>query len=168
MNFRNTKRVSTPFVFALLVGLLSSCLPGLQPVVQAPVFSVQPEGIDVVSFSPPLLGTGEVVIRLPMSVRNPNTFSMRLTRVDFELFVNERLAVNGAFTDGITLVSQGSAPFVLDVAIPLTSGIELLNDIVGLVEGESTSYRLDGRTTVNVFDVVRVFAKATLVSGRIN
>ena len=155
-------------LFVVLTGLLSACVPGLQPAVQAPTFAVQPEGIDVVSFSPPLLGSGEVVIRLPMTVRNPNAFSMRLARVDFDLFVNERLAVNGAFTDGLTLVPQGSAPLVLDVRVPLSSGLELLSDVVGLVEGEPTSYRLDGRTTVNVFDVVRVFATATLVSGRIN
>ena len=153
--------------FALVL-LLASCIPSLEPTLQAPKFAVQGAGVEVLSFSPPLLGTGELVVRLPLTVTNPNPFALRLDRLDFDLLVNDRLALTSAFTDGFALAAQGSAPLVLDVTVPLSSGLELLADINALVRGRPTSYRWEGRTTVDVLDSVKVFAKATLDSGRIN
>ncbi|MGL4610582.1 MAG: LEA type 2 family protein [Trueperaceae bacterium] len=157
-----------PYALALILSLLlSGCVPELVPVVQAPGFSVKGE-LQVVSFEPPLIGSGQVVLRLPMEVYNPNTFELSVTRLDFDLSVNSRVAITSSTTQGLSLVSQGSAPFVLDIAIPLKSGIQLIADIAALRQGQTTSYQLDGSVTADVLNAVQVFAKTTLVSGQVN
>ena len=155
----------------MLMLVLSGCIPTIiRPVVQAPRFSVQAQGVTSLNFQPPipLVSDGGITIRLPLQVFNPNNFDVTLNRVDFDLFVNSSLAIDSSFTDGIQLVAQGSASLVLDVRIPLIRGVALVEDIVAMVSGQATSYRLDGAVTINVLDTVEVFARTTLVSGRIN
>jgi hypothetical protein len=157
-----------PYGLALALSLLlSGCIPSFVPVVQAPSFSVRGE-LQVVSFEPPLIGRGQVVLRLPMQVYNPNAFELSVTRIDFDLLVNNRLAITSSTSQGLTLLAQGSAPFVLDITVPLESGIQLIADIAALTQGQTTTYQLDGSVTATVLNAVQVFAKTTLVSGRVN
>lgn len=156
---------SVPFVVLFFV--LSGCIPVFGPVVQAPSFSISGE-LQVVAFEPPLIGKGQVTLRLPMQVYNPNAFEMGLTRIDFDLLVNSHLAITSSTTQGLYLVAQGSAPFVLDITVPLESGLQLIADFAGLVEGRTTTYQLDGSVTANVLNAIQVFARTTLVSGRVN
>lgn len=155
------------FIFVVLAFALSGCIPGFAPVVQAPSFSIRGE-LQVVSFEPPLIGRGQVVLRLPMQVYNPNAFELSVTRIDFDLLVNSRLAITSSTSQGLSLVAQGSAPFVLDITVPLESGLQLIADIAALTQGQPTTYQLDGSVTATVLNVVEVFAKTTLVSGRVN
>jgi Late embryogenesis abundant protein len=161
------RRYSLTVLFTVLVITLSGCIPGFAPVVQAPSFSIAGE-LQVLSFEPPLIGRGQVVMRLPMQVYNPNAFELSVTRLDFDLLVNSRLAITSSTTQGLTLASQGSAPFVLDITVPLTSGLQLITDIAALTQGQTTTYQLDGSVTANVLNAIQVFAKTTLVSGRVN
>jgi LEA14-like dessication related protein len=162
------RRLIPQFMFVTLALALSGCIPSfVAPVVQPPSFSVAGE-LQVLSFEPPLIGRGQVVMRLPMNVYNPNAFELGVTRVDFDLLVNSRLAITSSTTQGLTLVSQGSAPFVLDITIPLQSGIQLIADIAALTQGQVTTYQLDGSVTANVLNAIEVFAKTTLVSGQVN
>jgi hypothetical protein len=151
---------------SILLLFIPGCIPIFGPVVQAPSFSISGQ-LQVVSFEP-LIGKGQVTLRLPMQVYNPNAFELGVTRIDFDLFVNSRLAITSSTTQGVYLVSQGSAPFVLDITVPLESGLQLLADFVALAEGQSTTYQLDGSVTANVLNAVQVFARTTLVSGRVN
>ncbi len=163
-----SRHFSVTVLFTTLVLTLSGCIPSfIAPVVQPPSFSIAGE-LQVVSFEPPLIGRGQVVMRLPMNVYNPNTFELSVTRIDFDLLVNSRLAITSSTTQGLTLVSQGSAPFVLDITIPLQSGIQLIADIAALTQGQATTYQLDGSVTANVLNAIQVFAKTTLVSGQVN
>jgi LEA14-like dessication related protein len=166
--FLNPRRFFPLALFTVLALTLSGCIPSfIAPVVQPPTFSITGE-LQVLSFEPPLIGRGQVVMRLPMNVYNPNAFELGVTRIDFDLLVNSRLAITSSTTQGFTLVSQGSAPFVLDITVPLQSGIQLIADIAALTQGQATTYQLDGSVTARVLDVVEVFAKTTLVSGRVN
>ena len=151
----------------LALATLSSCVPGVGAVVQAPEFSVAGE-LRVLSFSPPLIGSGEVTLRLPLRVYNPNPVRLELSRLDFDFLVNNRLALSSAFTDGFGLAAEGERDLTLDISVPLANGVALVNDIGALVQGAETNYRLDGRVTAEILGVVEVFAKTTLVSGRIN
>ena len=150
-----------------LIFALSGCIPVFGPVVQAPSFSISGE-LQVVSFEPPLIGKGQVTLRLPMQVYNPNAFELGVTRIDFDLFVNSRLAITSSTTQGVYLVSQGSAPFILDITVPLESGIQLIADFAALTQGQPTTYQLDGSVTATVLNAIQVFARTTLVSGRVN
>jgi hypothetical protein len=151
----------------LLVFALSGCIPVFGPVVQAPSFSINGQ-LQLVSFEPPLIGRGQVTLRLPMTVYNPNAFELGVTRIDFDFFVNSRLAITSSTTQGVYLVSRGSAPFVLDITVPLQSGLQLLADFAALAEGQPTTYQLDGSVSANVLNAIQVFARTTLVSGRVN
>jgi LEA14-like dessication related protein len=154
-------------IFIILALALSGCIPSFAPVVQAPSFSISGE-LQVISFEPPLIVRGQVVLRLPMQVYNPNAFELSVTRIDFDLLVNSRLAITSSTTQGLSLVAQGSAPFVLDITVPLESGIQLIADIAALTQGQPTTYQLDGSVTATVLNALQVFAKTTLVSGRVN
>ncbi len=168
MFFLTLRRFLPTVLFTALALTLSGCIPGLvAPIVQAPSFSIAGE-LQVLSFEPPLIGRGQVVMRLPMQVYNPNAFELSVTRLDFDLLVNSRLAITSSTTQGLTLASQGNAPFVLDITIPLQSGIQLIADIAALTQGQTTTYQLDGSVTANVLNAIQVFAKTTLVSGRVN
>ncbi len=154
-------------VLTLLLLNLPACIPGVQTIVQSPVFSVRGD-LQVISFEPPLIGRGEVRLRLPLGVTNPNGFDAYLSRIDFDLIVNDRLAITSAFTEGIQLRANATSPLELDIVIPLSSGLALINDITALVSGQRTRVRLDGRVTLEVLGVLRVFARATLVSTQIH
>ena len=168
MFFLTLRRFLPTVLFTALALTLSGCIPGLvAPIVQAPSFSIAGE-LQVLSFEPPLIGRGQVVMRLPMQVYNPNAFELSVTRLDFDLLVNSRLAITSSTTQGLTLASQGNAPFVLDITIPLQSGSQLIADIAALTQGQTTTYQLDGSVTANVLNAIQVFAKTTLVSSRVN
>lgn len=157
-------------VLVLLLGLsLNACVPVLGPVVQAPSFSIRGE-IQMVSVELPLplISKGQVVFRLPMDIYNPNDFDMAVSRVDFDFIINNHLAVTSAFTEGVTLRAKGSSTVPLDIIVPLESGLTLVSDIAALVAGQSTSFALDGKVTINVFNAIQVYAKTRLLSGQIN
>lgn len=161
-----TKYTLGLLLFALV---LSSCVPALGPIVQAPTFSIRGE-IEMISYELPLplISAGQVTFRVPMDITNPNDFEVFLNRVDFDFNVNNRLAVTGAFTDGVTLVARGSSAVSLDIIIPLESGIALIEDIVAMVAGQATNVSLDGKVTIDVFGAAEIYAKTRLLSGQIN
>lgn len=165
------KILSTIFITVTLVVLLPSCIPnlaGTDPVILAPEFRARPEGLQVIDFSPPLIGSGNLVLRLPIDVYNPNSLSLSVSRIDFDFFVNSHLAISSSFSRGFGIEANRTKTFPLDITIPLLSGITLVQDAVNLVGGGYTTYQLDGKVTINILDVVKVFAKTTLLQGSVN
>ncbi len=162
------KNFSSFVIISFLMLLLSGCIPGVGVVILAPEFRLRPEGLQVIHFTPPIIGSGNLVLRLPMDVYNPNSVSLEVSRIDFDFFVNSRLAINSSFSQGFGIASQRTKTFPLDITIPLLSGVLLVQDLIGLAEGDYTTYRLDGEVTVNVLDVVRIFARTTLIEGAVN
>jgi len=157
-------------LLALFLSLsLTACIPSfIQPIVRPPIFSIQAQGISVVDIQPPILGNGNLVLLVPMSVYNPNNIDLYVDRIDFDLFVNSHFAINSSFANGFQLVAGGSAPMQLYVTIPVLQGIELAGDVIGIIEGRTTTVRVDGSVQVRILDNLRVFARTTLVSARIN
>ncbi len=164
------KRKIKLLVLAFLLSLsLTSCIPSfIQPIIRPPIFSIQTQGVSVVDIQPPLLGNGNLVLLVPMSVYNPNNIDIYLDRIDFDLFVNSHFAINSNFANGFQLVAGGSAPMQLYVTIPVLRGIDLAGDVIGIIEGRKTTVRVDGSVQVRVLDNFRVFARTTLLSARIN
>lgn len=152
----------------LLLFALTGCIPGAQQLVQSPTFVIIDPGAEVLSFELPLLGSGNAVFRLHMQVTNPNTFALNLAGINFDFFVNDKLAISSSFTEGVNLVAGGSSPLVLDITVPLLRGVELVSDISALLAGASTSFALQGTVSVDVFGGVQVLPSATLVSGQFN
>ncbi len=159
-----------PYILSLLVllVLLAACVPGLGQVIEAPTFRVAPEGVVLLSFEPPLIGSGEAVFRVPLVVSNPNALALKLAGLDFDFYVAERRALSSNFPAGLSLAAWGSSPLTLDIRIPLLQGVELLNDIAAIIAGTPTSYRLVGTVTVNVLGGLQTLPKATLVEGIVN
>ncbi len=162
------KSISSFLIIGFLIILLSGCIPGLGTVILAPEFRLRPEGLQVVSFTPPIIGSGNLVVRLPMDVYNPNSVSLEVSRIDFDFFVNSNLAITSSFSQGFGIASQRTKTFPLDITIPLVSGVLLVQDAIALAGGSYTTYQLDGKVTVDVLDTIKVFAKTTLVAGSVN
>ena len=163
------RKYSMLVLVALLSLSLTSCVPTLlQPVIRVPVFSIQPQGIAVVDIQPPLFGSGNLVLRIPINVYNPNNIDLYLDRIDFDLYVNSHFAINSSFYDGFRLLAGGTAPMELYVTIPVLQGIELAGDVLNIIDGQPTTVRIDGSVYVRVLDNLQVFAKTTLLSARIN
>lgn len=163
------KQLQVFFLIALLGLVLTACLPGLTTVVRAPVFSLRAE-VQVISLELPIpfLSAGRVIFRVPMDVYNPNDFEVSLSRIDFDFFLNQRLAVTSSFSEGLALRAQGSTTVPLDIVIPLENGIALIEDISRLMAGQRTAFALDGRVSIEVFGALEVYAKTRLLSGQIN
>ena len=163
------KKFSGFVIASFLMILLSSCVPGVGIKILAPQFSIHPEGLTVVRFDPPIIGSGRLVLRLPMDVYNPNSVSLEVSRIDFDFFVNSRFALNGSFSRGFGIASQRTKTFPLDITIPLDlNGALLVQNLIGLASGDYTTFRLDGKVTIRILDVIEVFAKTTLVKGSVN
>ncbi len=163
------KKFNCFIVASFLIVLLSGCLPGVGTVILAPEFRVHPEGLRVVRFAPPIISSGVLVLRLPIDVYNPNAASLSISSIDFDFFVNDNFALNSNFSRSFAIPSEDTKTLVLDIEIPLGLGGALfVQDLIGLANGDYTTFRLDGKVTVKILNVIEVFAKTTLLRGSVN
>ncbi|MEZ4607962.1 MAG: LEA type 2 family protein [Deinococcales bacterium] len=146
---------------------LSSCVSGLVPQILSPSFRLVALPY-VESVSLPIIGSGMVVLRLPVEIYNPNAVSISVDRVDFDVYLNQAFVLNSSFSQGFGLTAQGSRRIDLEVNIPILSSIALAPDIQAMIQGQPSFIRLDGSVTVNVFGLIRVLARTTLLEGRVN
>lgn len=156
-------------LLAILNVLLISCVPALQTVVVPPEFTIRGE-VELISVELPipLISSGQIVFRVPLEIYNPNNFAASVTRVDFDFLLNNKLAVTSSFSEGVSLAAQGRTTVPLDIIVPLENGIAIIEDVTGLIAGQTTNYAMDGRVTFDVLGVVEVYAKSRLFSGQIN
>ncbi len=156
-------------LFVILNALLISCVPALQTVVAAPEFTIRGE-LELISVELPipLISSGQIVFRVPLEIYNPNNFEAAITRVDFDFLLNSKLAVTSSFSDGVNLAAQGRSTVPLDIIVPLENGIAIIEDVTGLIAGQTTNYAMDGRVTLDVLGVAQIYAKTRLFSGQIN
>jgi len=160
-----------PRHIAILVTLalvLSACVPGAVPLLEAPTFRLMSAGSGLVRLDPPGVGSGAAVFRFNLEVFNPNPFGLTLDRIDFDLAVNGRRAASSSFAGGLALAPRGSSPLTLEVAVPLATGLGLLSDLARLIAGEPTTYALQGVVTVDLLGVRQRLPAVTLASGTIS
>lgn len=148
-----------------LLMLLSGCAPGAGQLIASPQFRLIREGSGLQRLDPPGVGPAQAVFRFNLEVTNPNPIGLRLAGLEFDLYVNDRRSVRSQFTDGLTLTAQGSSRLTLDVTVPVREGLELMADLIRLIAGEPTGYRLEGTVTVDILGAAQPLPRATLVAG---
>ncbi len=156
-------------LFVVLNALVISCVPALQTVVTAPQFTIRGE-VELISIELPLpfISSGQIIFRVPMEIYNPNNFEATITSVDFDFSLNNKLAISSSFSDGVRLAAQGRTTVPLDIIVPLENGLAIIEDVTGLLAGQTTNYAMDGRVTLDVLGVAQIYAKTRLFSGQIN
>lgn len=147
----------------ILVLLLSGCSTLQQILVDV----VTPEltVVDtpyIVKAELPIIGSGEVVMRVPMEAYNPNAVGLELTAVDLDLFLQERKFAEGLFEKQFTINANNRSRFDLDVSVPITTVLWEWQTLTGLAAGSPTRVTVDAAVTVKVLDLIKVSAKTRL------
>ncbi len=148
----------------LALSFLPGCIPRASSV-EPPTFRPLPESFTLVQLEPPGVGSGRAMFRLELSVGNPNTFALSLSRLDFTLFINGRRAAQGSSNEAVNLPPNGSERLTLNITVALGEVPEVLGDMARLVAGEPTPYRLEGAATASAFGLSRRYAGVTLAEG---
>ncbi|MDZ7703136.1 MAG: LEA type 2 family protein [Trueperaceae bacterium] len=149
----------------LIVLLLSGCIPGVGSLIEAPRFSLAPNGAQLVRLNPPGVGPAAALFRFDVNVENPNSFGLELAGLDFDFFVEGNQVARSQFREGVQLAANGRSQLTLDVSVPLREGIRLLVDLGELIVGQPTDYRLDGTVSVRALGSVQRLPELTIVSG---
>lgn len=148
----------------LLAALLVACVPGVAPTVGAPTFRLVADGSGALRFD---LGSEgpTLTTRFTLEATNPNPIALRLTDLTGAVVLEDALAVDLRFVDGVDLPARGVANLVLDVAVPISSAVAVTAVARDLVAGEPVRYRVDASVGVDVFGIPNRFPRTTLVAG---
>jgi hypothetical protein len=151
-------------ILLALITLLVACVPGAAPAVGAPTFRLVTPGSGALRFD---LGSDgpTLTTRWRLEVTNPNPIALRLTDLAGALVLEEALAVDLRFVDGVDLPARGVAELVLDVAVPISDALVAVDVARDLVAGAPVAYRLDAAVGVDVFGIPSRFPRTTLVAG---
>ena len=153
--------------FGLIVLLLSGGLSSCATLQQVLVDIVTPEltvvgSPSIVKAELPFIGSGEVVVRVPMEAYNPNAVGLELTAVDLDLFLQERKFADGIFEKQFTIDANNRSRFDLDVSVPITTVLWEWQTLTGLAAGVPTRVTVDAGVTVQAFDIIKVSAKTRI------
>lgn len=152
------------FLFGSLLVLLVSCAPGTGGL-QAPSFKLIDDGSGLVRLDPAGVGRGEAVFRLNLEISNGNAFAVRLAGLDGEFLLNDHAVARASFTEGVSIDARASVVTPLEVRVPLSDGLQVLPDLVALIAGDATHYRINGTVVLDVLGTEQRLPATTLVSG---
>ncbi len=130
--------------------LLAACAPGTEIRSAEPLGPILPPLFEVVTgqtsierFDPPGAGAG-LEMTVGTLVRNPNDFSVRLTEVDYTVFLQGTAVLKGQIEPDIFLEAGASAPLRFPVATDLRRKPALLRAVVGAFADTPLPYRVEG------------------------
>lgn len=143
------------FVF-LLTASLAGCLPfRSSPDAGAAIDRAEP----LAPIEPLALGASETVIErfnppgpdsssmleltLATNAQNSNPFAVTLTRIDYELYLQDRKVTSGEFTPGLRVEAGAQEPLILAISAPLDRN-DLIRASAQTFVGTPLSFRLEG------------------------
>lgn len=97
-----------------------------------------------------------VAVALPLSastidfdfkieIDNPNPVALRLTRIDFDLLVNDSQIARGMTNEPIRIPARGTGEVKLRTRVGYNEIRSVFNDVANLIQGERARYRVNGR-----------------------
>lgn len=114
-------------------------------------------------------GSPSATVRIRTRVSNPNPLALRLTGLEFDLYVNANRAASGSFAGGVDLPARGQTVLDLDVTVGLAEATRLVSDLAAAARGQRTAYRLDGTVSVDAGPLGRPsFGPLTIVTGTVS
>jgi Late embryogenesis abundant protein len=134
------KALLPPALGALL--LLGGCgsLPNLQ--IQNPTYILR-EVRPNVSIALPL-SASSIDLDFTVDVDNPNPVSLRLDRIDFDVFVNDSHTINGLTNDRVKIPARGIGEVRLHTRIGYDDLRSAFRQIAGVIQGNQAKYELRG------------------------
>ena len=162
------KKISVLSLVAIIM-LLTGC----STLQQALVDTVTPEltvvgNPYIVNAELPIIGSGNVVVRVPVEAYNPNLVGIELTKVDMGLFLNGDFVANGVFEDSTAVGSNGRTRFNVDVNIPIINVVVAFPAISNLFVGNPTRVTVDAIVTIDVLDIIKVSAKTIIFDAAVS
>jgi LEA14-like dessication related protein len=166
------------FLFLLLI-LLSGCLPAPDRSAGDTIDSAEP----IAPVEPLLLGVRESVIEtfnppgpdspsqlelaLSLNAQNPNPFALTLTRIDYELFLQDRSVSSGQFTPGLRVESGSREPLILTLSTPLVRS-DLIKAAAQTFVGTPMSYKLEGTLSFSSANYGFTTRRLVLLQGELS
>jgi hypothetical protein len=146
----------TLFAFLLaLLSLVAGCVPrseirSAQRIgeIGSPEFRLVEGQTSVDRFDPPGAG-GVVALTVGTAVFNPNAFPVKITSVEYSVFLENRQVARGTAKPEMFLESEGTAPLRFAIETALRDRPRLLREVVGAFTGEPLAFRIEGRLTFN-------------------
>jgi hypothetical protein len=130
--------------------LLAACAPGTdiesaEPLstILPPTFEVVPGRTSIERFDPPGTG-GALDLTIGAQVENPNDFPVRLSRIDYTVFLENRQVARGSFESVIFLDAGGMAPVTFEIATEVGNNVALLRSVVRAFADTPLDFRVEG------------------------
>ncbi len=147
---RLTSRPRWRLLSLLLVTTLLACTPQTEirsaeplDVIKPPRFTVVPGRTRIERFDPPGAGAGLSLI-IATSVENPNDFPIRITSVDYSLFLENDQVMRDRLEPDLLVPAEGSALLQFDIDTKLKPKPELLRAVARAFADAPLVFRADG------------------------
>lgn len=134
----------------VLIALLAACAPGTDIESAEPLSTILPPDFEVVvgrtsieRFDPPGTGGG-FEMTIGAQVNNPNDFPVRLSRIDYTVFLDNRQVARSAIDTELFLDAGGTAPITFDIDTDLGNNASLLRAVVRAFSDTPLLFRVEG------------------------
>lgn len=165
MIYKNLKVLS----LVLLAVFMTSCATLQQALIDVVTPEITVVGNPyIVNAELPIIGTGEVTVRVPVEAYNPNVIGIELSKVDLGLFLNTGYVANGVFEDSRSIGSNGRTEFNVDVNLPIINVIAAFPALSDLFFGNPTRVTVDAIVTIDVLNTIKVSAKAIIFDAQVS
>lgn len=147
-----TRRLPRPSGILLVWALLLvSCAPRSQIRSATPLAEIQPPALTLVSgqtrierFDPPGAGAG-LELNIGSRATNPNGFPIKLTGIDYTVFLVDRAVARGVLEPDLFLDSGASGPLRFSVEADLQGKGDLLRAVVRAFADTPLAFSIEGR-----------------------
>lgn len=151
--------------------IVAACAPGadirtvepLAPIL-APAFELVQGQTSIERFDPPGAGAG-LEMTVGTLVRNPNAFAVRLTDVQYTVFLLDTPVLKGELRPDVFLEAGGTAPLRFPVTTGLGRRPALLRAVVQAFSDEPLPFRIEGSLRFASTNYAFASKNRTLVEG---
>lgn len=127
----------------LSIAFLAGCSTLSQLNIQSPTYSIRNVRPRVAIALP--LSASTIDFDFDVAVDNPNPVDLRMTRMDFNLLVNDSHVAGGSTNDTIRIPSRGTGEVRLRARVRYDEIRGLFNQIADVIQGNQARYQLSGR-----------------------
>ena len=156
------------YLFISIIVLLTSCssiienaIPDLEIVGPAEIIKFEMPPVTIPGIGTIGTGneTGSLVIRLPVEATNANPSPLRITKIEYDAFLKDKLLATGIQDDRVEIDSSGTSRFDVDVTVPIDDTLAASLDLIAFATGTPTPIRVNVVVTVDILGITKVSVK---------
>lgn len=103
--------------------------------------------------------TGKLVVRLPVEAFNRNSSPLKITKLEYDLYLKDNLIATGMQDNRVDIDSNGRSRFDLDVTVPIDKALDASSDLVTFYLGTAMPVKVDATVTVDILGITKVSIK---------